>query len=75
MTAQPVTHAHHDDPAIAARNATQRNATTHARRFDDLAIAVTRLAVDLGTDMALQPLERFFLYFPLHHSERLGQHG
>ena len=45
--------------------------TPEAFRFDPLALSLAHQAIETGEDMALQPLERSFLYMPLMHSESL----
>lgn len=37
--------------------------------FDGLALAVARRAIDAGSETALWPIERAFLYLPLEHAE------
>ena len=46
----------------------------HADQFatDQLALAVSKGAVDQGFDKGLQPVERGFLYMPFQHSENLA---
>lgn len=46
--------------------------TPGAFATDDMARAVTRIALDRGFDQALPPVMRLFVYLPLEHSEVLA---
>jgi uncharacterized protein (DUF924 family) len=46
-------------------------ATPRAFAYDPKARAVARLAVGMGLDKLLSPVERMFLYLPFQHSEEL----
>ena len=45
--------------------------TARAFATDDAALTLALSGIQAGADVTLSPLERVFLYMPLHHAERL----